>query len=144
MVGGDFNIIRYPSDKNNSRFNNTWPSLFNTVIESLNLKKLEMSGRKFTWANYAEIPTYEKLDLVLVSTEWELKFPLVSVQALAREISDHTPLLLSSGTLSHRGNCRLFKLDLGWLSKDGFFDMVRAVWRSENRGQTSMEKWQNK
>ena len=41
-----------------------------------------MMGRKFTWANYAEIPTYEKLDRILVRTEWEQIFPLATVQAL--------------------------------------------------------------
>ena len=107
MVGGDFNIIRNPSEKNNNRYN--WPRMFNTVIETLNLKEIEMSGRKYTWANYAEVPTYEKLDRILVSTEWELKFPLVKVQALSREISDHTPLLLSSGDSLHRAT-------LGFLS----------------------------
>ena len=49
------------------------------VIESLNLKELEMSGQKYMWANYAEVPTYEKLDRIFVSTEWELKFPLAMV-----------------------------------------------------------------
>ena len=77
MVGGDFNIIRNPSEKNNNRYN--WPRMFNTVIETLNLKEIEMSGRKYIWANYAEVPTYEKLDRILVCTEWELKFPLVTV-----------------------------------------------------------------
>jgi hypothetical protein len=34
---------------------------------------------------------------VLVSTEWEQNYPLAIVEALNREISDHTPLLLSTG-----------------------------------------------
>ena len=38
-----------------------------------------MTGRKFTWANYAEVPTNEKLDRILVTTEWEQKFPLATV-----------------------------------------------------------------
>ena len=38
-----------------------------------------MPGRQFTWASYADVPTYEKLGRVLVSTDWELKFPLASV-----------------------------------------------------------------
>src|SRR6266540_5586713 len=118
--------------------------LFNAIIEMLNLKEIEMRGRKFTWTNYAGIPTYEKLDRILVSTEWELKFPLVTVQALSREISDHTPLFLSSGNASHRGNSRLFKFELGWICKDGFFEMVRDIWISEFRGKTPLERWQNK
>ena len=36
LVGGDFNIIRNPSGKNNSRYNNKWPLLFNVIIETLN------------------------------------------------------------------------------------------------------------
>ena len=38
MVGGDFNIIRNPSEKNNNRYNDTCPRLFNAVIETLNLR----------------------------------------------------------------------------------------------------------
>jgi endonuclease/exonuclease/phosphatase family metal-dependent hydrolase len=47
--------------------------------------------------------TYEKLDRILVTIDWEQKFSLASVQVLTREISDHTPLLLDSGKPSHRG-----------------------------------------
>jgi hypothetical protein len=43
------------------------------VIGGLNLRELEMSGSKFTWANALPNPTYEKLDRILKSTEWEQK-----------------------------------------------------------------------
>ena len=114
------------------------------IIETLNLRELEMTCRKYTWANYAEVPTYEKLDRILVIADWEQKFPLASVQALTREISYHTPLLLDGGEPSHRGNTRNFKFELGWLTRDGFFELVKEVWESENRGQSPMEQWQNK
>ena len=94
--------------------------MFNAIIESLNLRELELTGRKYTWANYAEVPTYEKLDLILITTDWEQKFLLASVQALTREISDHTPLLLDAGNPSHQGNSRNFKFELGWLTRDFF------------------------
>jgi hypothetical protein len=48
--------------------------LFNAIIETLSLKELAMTGRKYTWANYVEVPTFEKLDRVLVTTDWEQKF----------------------------------------------------------------------
>lgn len=97
VLGGDFNIIRCPSEKNNDRYDDRWPFLFNAIIDGLSLREIEMSGRKFTWANALQKPTYEKLDRVLVSTEWEQKYPLATVDALSREISDHTPLLLNTG-----------------------------------------------
>ena len=56
--------------------------MFNMIIESLNLREIELSGKQFTWANSLPTPTYEKLDRVLVSVEWEQKYPLVSVHAM--------------------------------------------------------------
>jgi hypothetical protein len=64
--------------------------------------------------------TFEKLDRILVSTDWEQKFPLSSVEELNRELSDHTPLLLDTGNASHRGNCQLFKFELSWLTREAF------------------------
>jgi hypothetical protein len=74
-VGGDFNIIRSAKDKNNDKYDGRWPFLFNVIFYGLDLREIEMSGRKFKCANSLKIPTYEKLDWVLVSTEWEQHFP---------------------------------------------------------------------
>ena len=100
--------------------------MFNAVIDSLNLRELELTGRKFTWANHLHNQTFEKLDRILVCSDFESKYPLTTVHALTREISDHTPLLCntnsSSQTYQHQ-----FKFELGWLLRDGFCDMVRDV-----------------
>ena len=53
--------------------------MFNIIIESLDLREIDLTGRQFTCANTLPIPTYEKLDRVLASVEWEQKFPLVTV-----------------------------------------------------------------
>ncbi|WVZ49221.1 hypothetical protein U9M48_000598 [Paspalum notatum var. saurae] len=84
LIGGDFNIIRCPGEKNNGNYNEKWPFLFNAVIDA--------------------VPTFEKLDTVLSCTDWELKFPHTYVHALYREISDHTPLLLNTGQRSNINN----------------------------------------
>ena len=98
--------------------------MFNTIIESLDLREIELSGRKFTWANAMPNPTFEKLDRVLASVEWEQKFPFVIVQALSRGISDHTPLFLDSREATHLGNKNSFSFELSWFERDGFFDLV--------------------
>jgi hypothetical protein len=87
-----------------------------------------MSGRKYTWANNLATPTFEKLDRILVTMEWEEKFPLSTVQALTREVSDHTPLLLNSREPSQLATQPMFKFELGWLLRDGFMEMVRGIW----------------
>jgi hypothetical protein len=89
--------MRKPEDKSSGDFDNKWPSLFNVVIESLDLREIVMTGRQYTWASSGDNPTYEKLDRVLVSTEWENNFPLAMVEAKDRNISDHTSLVVYTG-----------------------------------------------
>lgn len=38
----------------------------------------------------------------------------------------------------------MFKFELSWLTREGFFDLVAKVWTEVNRGSTSLERWQNK
>ena len=39
-----------------------------------------------------------------MTTEWELKYPFVTVHALDRGVSDHTPLLLETGDPAFSGH----------------------------------------
>jgi endonuclease/exonuclease/phosphatase family metal-dependent hydrolase len=94
VLGGDFNIMRRPEDKSPGNFDPKWPAIFNAVIESLDLREIVMTGRQYTWAGPGNNPTFEKLDRVLVSTDWEIQFPLSKVEPRDRNISDHTPWFL--------------------------------------------------
>ena len=144
IIGGDFNIMRHPQDKSSGVSDFKWPNLFNSVFESLDLKEIVMSGRQYTWAGPGDDPLFEKLDRVLVSTDWEDRFPLLTVEARDRNISDHTPLVLSTGSSTHQNGQRPFKFERGWLIRDGFYDMVVQIWQSETSGSTPLERWQNK
>lgn len=42
-----------------------------------------MSGKNYTWANILTVPTFEKLDRILISTKWEEINSLSSVLALS-------------------------------------------------------------
>jgi len=101
MIGGDFNIMRTPEDKSLGIFDPKWPIFFNAVIEYLDLREIVMSGRQFTWAGLGDNPTFEKLDRVLIGTEWEDQFPLATVEPRDRNISYHTPLVLNIGSSTH-------------------------------------------
>jgi hypothetical protein len=116
LIGEDFNLLRFRHEKSKGRFDGYWPFLFNAVIDSLDLIEVSMTGRQFTWANNLSDPTYEKLDHVLMDTDWEDKFPMVTIRALERieVLSDHAPILLTTRT--PRPPCkRSFKFELGWL-----------------------------
>jgi hypothetical protein len=99
-----------------------------------------MSGRQYTWANNLPNPTFEKLDRVLVATEWDQHYPLSSIVALTRDLSDHTPLLLNTRKTRTYNQIPPFKFELGWLLHDDFFDMVKEIWTNENGGNSPMEK----
>ena len=84
LISGYFNILKSSNEKNNNRYNDRWPFLFNAVIDSFELREIALTGRQFTWANSLPNPTYEKLDRVLMTMEWGSKYHLVSVHALDR------------------------------------------------------------
>jgi exonuclease III len=144
LMGGDFNILRNSKEKNNDRYCDRWPFLFNAVIDSFDLREIEMSGRQFTWANSLPTPTYEKLDRVLMSSEWEFKYPMVSIQALDRGVSDHTPLLLDTGSPAFKGKSKKFKLELCWLSCEEFNKKVVEIWNGPTKGRNSVQRWNSK
>jgi hypothetical protein len=128
----------------NNNYNSRWPFVFNAIIENLNLREIVLSGRQFTWANRRANPTYENLDRVLANVEWEQKFPLVTVRALTRSGSDHTPLLVDSGEQAHLGNKAQFSFELSWLSEDGFYEMIKKEWLSVKVGNDPLQLWQNR
>jgi hypothetical protein len=101
-------------------------------------------GRQYTWANRRDNPTFEKLDRVLASVEWKNKFPMVSVRALTRIRSDHTPLFLDSGEQAHLGNKTHFSFELSWIRQDGFYDLVQREWNVAGSNVNAMENWQSK
>jgi hypothetical protein len=143
VIGGDFNIIRRPDEKNNDNYNDRWPFLFNAVIDALNLREIDMSGRKYTWANNLPNQTFEKLDRVLIRTDFESKYALTTVHMLNREISNHTPLIFSTNNLSSTYQPQ-FKFELGWLLRDEFCEMVSQVWRNTLVLGSPIDRWQMK
>ena len=81
---------------------------------------------------------------MLASTEWEQKFPLVTVAALIREITYHTHLILSTSERKHGGNQPEFKFELSWFLQKDFCGTIERIWNSIDYGSNPMRKWQNK
>jgi len=50
IIGGDFNIIRFSSEKNKGGLHKH-SGLFNSVINSFELIDVHMNGGKYTWSN---------------------------------------------------------------------------------------------
>ena len=70
-------------------------SCFNDCIKSMGLWELDQIGARFTCANKRDNPLMSVLDRVLVSADWEQRFPLATLREMTRVGSNHVPLLLA-------------------------------------------------
>jgi len=126
VIAGDFNLIRWPSDKNNDAFNHTLSSLFNQTVDALALDELPLLDRRFTWSNGREEPTLERLDRIFFNTEMSFLFPNSSITSQSRDISDHTPLLVHLSSNIPKTNT--FRFENAWLLHSDFLPSVLPAW----------------
>ena len=50
----------------------------------------------------------------------------MTVQALQRGISDHTPLLVDSGEAAHHGNNNGFSFETAWFEREDFLELIEG------------------
>ena len=84
LIGGDFNLVRFASDKSNGVYSHRWADEFNSWVNKWALIELNPSNKKFTWTNNQEHPILAKIDMIFVSGLWGAAFPLSCVKALDR------------------------------------------------------------
>jgi hypothetical protein len=65
------------------------------------------------------------------------------LHVLARDISDHAPLLLDLGIKKENVE-RPFKFELCWFLREDLEEVVTKVWNSSFRGRSCSDKWQNR
>ena len=140
LIGGDFNILRFSSEKNKTFHSNKHSNLFNFIINSFELRDLAINGGRFTWSNNQEDPILEKLDRVLISEEWETYFPLTTLRKIPRFMSDHNPLLLCSGQESEKKK-HPFCFETAWLKHEDFLPKVAEIWGEGVRAKDAAEMW---
>lgn len=126
IILGDFNLYRYPKNRNRPGADVAEMFLFNSTISFLGLTEIPLQGRKFTWSNMQNPPLLEKLDWVFTSSSWDLSFPETSCKALALETSDHYPLVISISTNIPKAH--IFRFENCWIHRPGFQDLVSQSW----------------
>ena len=98
LLIGDFNLIRFPNERNNNIFCRSEADAFNDTIDQLALLELPLLDRQFTWSNKRMSPTLVRLDRVLINLSWDALFPNLHLTSLTRFASDHVPLLVTIST----------------------------------------------
>jgi exonuclease III len=128
LIGGDFNLIRGADDKSNGVVDQKLVDAFNNFIEKLSLREMHRGGPRFTWTNKQVDPTQSNLDRVIVSTDWETKFPLSNLTTLTRIGSDHCTLMLDTGEGAGTHKERQFFFEKQWCHTEGFLQLVDNKW----------------
>ena len=140
LVGGDFNILRFSSEKNKKFSENNFSDVFNLIINSYELRELPLAGGKFTWSNNRSNPTLEKLDRVLISSSWEVEFPLCNLRKIPRYMSDHNPLIVRTD-LHQQIGFRPFCFENSWLQHADFTRKIKEIWERNVKAKSAIDSW---
>lgn len=126
LIIGDFNLIYKASDKNNDRLNRRMMQRFRGLIDKIQVKKLHLPGRRFTWAGEGANPTQTKIDRAFVTSEWDLMFDGSNLYPLSSACSDHSLLLLVGNEKSAK--FPKFRFETFWLKIPRFLEIVQDSW----------------
>ncbi|XP_059292232.1 uncharacterized protein LOC132045677 [Lycium ferocissimum] len=128
VVGGDFNVIRYPIERTNCLRINGAMAEFSECIEELELVDPPLFGGSFTWRRGENHRSASRIDRFLYSSTWEEQFTLIKQSVLAKIGSDHNPILLSCGELKFKKS--YFRFENWWIGVEGFKENVKLWWGS--------------
>jgi hypothetical protein len=140
LLGGDFNILRYSSEKNKLFNGNRYCDLFNWIINSYELREIDMSGGKYTWSNNQVDPTLEKLDRILVNNKWDARFPLSTVRKIPRFVSDHNPLVLDT-EFDQVQKVKTFCFETFWIKHPDFLPKMEEIWNQPVQAVNAVSNW---
>lgn len=122
MHRGDWNIIRFPSERvGGNRITSDMQSLLDW-INSQSLVDLPLGGARFRWPNHRNPPILSRLDRFLVFRDWLDVFP-------EPKPTSGTALLFLIQIVKG-GVPPLFRFELMWLEEKQFVDLIREWWES--------------
>ncbi|GJW95793.1 RNA-directed DNA polymerase, eukaryota [Tanacetum coccineum] len=126
IIMGDFNEVRFKSDRFGSNFNLHGAQLFNSFISGSGLVEVSLGGSHFTWC-HKSATKMSKLDRFLVSESLLSICPNINAITLERYLSDHRPILLREYHYDYGPTP--FRFFHHWLKMDGFCKLVDDTWK---------------
>ncbi|KAM7253909.1 hypothetical protein ACFE04_031591 [Oxalis oulophora] len=134
VVGGDFNEIVCSSEKMGGRLRpKAQMANFRAVLEECGLYEIIAGGPSFTWksSRFNGVEMVEKLDRVVVSNSWRLRFPNAAVTNMVSSISDHLPVMLDTELVSGwQKRWRGFKFENFWTDNPRCGGLVEQSWKA--------------
>ncbi|RVW98665.1 hypothetical protein CK203_032249 [Vitis vinifera] len=137
-VAGDFNMIRFPSER--SRGGRLSPSMrrFTEVIEELELRDLPLQGGMFTWSGGFNNLLKSRIDRFLISEDWEAHFRGVFKVFWLDQYQIILQLFLMEGD---EERATPFRFENMWLKEEGFKEVLRKWWEGIQIKVKKQEAW---
>nr|GEY23307.1 RNA-directed DNA polymerase, eukaryota [Tanacetum cinerariifolium] len=125
VVMGDFNEVRYKSDRFGSVFNVQGAYVFNSFITNAGLEEVPLGGSSFTWC-HKSATKMSKLDRFLIENLLNT-CPNITAITLEQYLSDHRPILLRESRFDYGPTS--FRFFHHWIEMEGFNKVVEDAWR---------------
>ncbi|KAK9943830.1 hypothetical protein M0R45_009426 [Rubus argutus] len=129
-VGGDFNVVRFPSEKSNGGRMTRSMRVFNNFLQDTNMRDPNLLNAEFTWSNLREEAVCCRLDRFIFTLEWEELFTNARQKILVRVTSDHCPIELDTSKLKW-GPCPFWFENI-WLNHPDFREKFKEWWKQED------------
>nr|GEY71773.1 RNA-directed DNA polymerase, eukaryota [Tanacetum cinerariifolium] len=125
VIMGDFNKVRYKSDKSGSVFSVQGANVFNSFITNAGLEEVPLGGSSFTWC-HKFATKMSKLDRFFISDLLNT-CPNITAITLERYLSDHRPILLRESHFDYGPTP--FRFFHHWIEMEGFSKVMKDAWR---------------
>jgi hypothetical protein len=131
---GDFNSVRTNEERRGVRgdvHGNSSSEMvaFDSFLTNLELIDMPLVGRRFTWLHPNGV-TMSRLDRILISPAWFEVWGAPSVWVLARDVSDHCPLVLKYSV--EDWGPKPFRFNNLWLKNGDFRKLVTKAWEEQH------------
>lgn len=70
VLGGDFNVAKYASEKQNCLRTSIYKNDFSNMTEDMELADPQLEGGAYMWIRGNNLKTASRIDRILYSTEW--------------------------------------------------------------------------
>jgi hypothetical protein len=111
--------------KSNGVINFKHVDAFNDLMNKWGFMEIKDPTRTFTWSNNLADPILAKLDRILVTADWDTKYPLAKMKMLRRGVSDHCSLRIDFRGGGAQFEEPLFRFEKWWLEIDDFTKPVK-------------------
>ncbi|XP_050207309.1 uncharacterized protein LOC126656749 [Mercurialis annua] len=131
VVFGDFNLFLYNYEKQGGVIRDQREmDEFRSTVDDCGVADMGFEGHSFTWTNRraGDQLIQIRLDRFLANSKWQELFLDWQVSHLARQQSDHCPIILCTKVENQRIVSKPFRFEPMWMRQDGFDDCVVQAW----------------